>query len=78
MTSRAEHVHKHRNPEVEKWLKTHTVQDLDDLVAELSARGEDVTEVSKVVHELEQMVEEEHEWEQVSPEKERGEAQSTA
>ncbi len=74
LTQRTGHEQKHRNAEVTKWLKTHTVQDLDDLVAELSTRGENVTELSKVVHELEEMVDEEREWEQANPEKERAEA----
>lgn len=78
MASRTAHEHRHRNADVEKWLRTHTVEDLEDLVSELSSRGEDVAELSKVVHELEQMVDEEHEWEQASPEKERGEAQSAS
>jgi hypothetical protein len=49
---------------IEDWLRNHTLQDMEDIVAELSARGEDVVDMSKVVHELEDIAEEEHEWEQ--------------
>jgi len=48
---------------IEEWLRKHTLQDMEDIVAELSARGEDVTGMSQVVHELEGIAEEEHEWE---------------
>jgi uncharacterized protein (UPF0335 family) len=49
---------------IEEWLKKHTLQDMEDIVAELSGRGEDVSDMSQVVHELEDIAEEEHEWEQ--------------
>jgi hypothetical protein len=48
---------------IEEWLRKHTVQDMEDIVTELSVRGEDVSDMSKVVHELEDIAEEEHEWE---------------
>ena len=48
---------------IEDWLKKHTLQDMEEIVTELAANGEDVKEMSKVVHELEEIAEEEHEWE---------------
>lgn len=52
-----------RDTTIDQWMKTHTLQDMEDLVTELSSDGEDVKEMAKVVHEFEEMVEEEHEWE---------------
>ncbi len=52
-------------------MKEHTLQDVEDLIAEFSTKGENVTELSRVVHELEVLVDEEHEWERQNPEKVR-------
>ncbi len=48
---------------IEDWLRKHTLQDMEEIVTELATRGEDVKDMSKVVHELEEIAEEEHEWE---------------
>jgi len=61
---------------IEDWLRKHTLQDMEDIVAELSARGEDVVDMSKVVHELEDIAEEEQEWEQQHMTRLRAEEQS--
>jgi hypothetical protein len=44
----------HDNAVVE-WMKTHTLSDIKDLVFELYAMGEDVSELVAVVNELEEM-----------------------
>ena len=61
---------------IDQWMKTHTVQDMEDLVAELAAHGEDVKDMAKVVHDLEEMIEEEQEWEQEHAVKGKNEAQA--
>jgi len=61
---------------IEEWLREHTLQDMEEIVTELSARGEDVSDMAKVVHELEDIVEEEHEWEQEHGTKLRAEAET--
>ncbi len=42
------------------WLNTHTLQDIRELAQELSASGEDVTELVTAVNELEGLLEETH------------------
>lgn len=44
----------HDNAVVE-WMKTHTTQDIKDLVFELYSMGEDVSELVAIVNELEEM-----------------------
>jgi hypothetical protein len=34
------------------WVKTHTIQDLRDLVNEMSVLGEDVTDISQLLEDL--------------------------
>lgn len=55
-------------------MRAHTLQDVEDLIAEFSSKGEDVTELSRVVHDLEVLVDEEHEWERQNPEKAKAES----
>lgn len=43
------------NEAVVEWMKTHTLQDIKDLVFELYAMGEDVSELVAIVNELEEM-----------------------
>jgi hypothetical protein len=40
---------------VMEWMKTHTLGDIKDLVFELYAMGEDVSELVAIVNELEEM-----------------------
>jgi len=40
---------------VVEWMKTHTMKDMKDLVFELYAMGEDVSELVAIVNELEEM-----------------------
>ena len=40
----------------DKWLSTHTLQDIRDLAQELSDRGEDVTDLVGAVNELEELL----------------------
>lgn len=67
-----------RDTKIDEWMKEHTVRDMEDLVAELAAKGEDVAAVSSTVHEFEEMVEEEHDWEQRSLAKARSEERTAA
>ncbi|MEW5937002.1 MAG: hypothetical protein AB1665_04175 [Candidatus Thermoplasmatota archaeon] len=41
--------------QTEQWLKEHTIQDLRDLVFELYNRGEDVSDMVRLVNDLEAM-----------------------
>jgi len=43
------------NEAVVGWMRTHTMSDIKDLVFELYALGEDVSELVAVVNELEEM-----------------------
>jgi len=43
------------NEAVVDWMKTHSMSDIKDLVFELYALGEDVSELVAVVNELEEM-----------------------
>ena len=65
-----------RDTRIDDWLKTHTLQDMEEIVTELASDGENVSDMSKVVHELEEMAEEEHEWEQQGLAKPRNEGQT--
>ena len=61
---------------IDHWMKTHTIQDMEDLVDELAAHGEDVKDMAKVVHDLEEMVEEEQDWERIQSVKGKSGARS--
>ncbi len=39
-----------------EWLQTHTLQDIRELAQELSANGEDVSELVEAVNELEELL----------------------
>jgi hypothetical protein len=41
-----------RNVQAIQWAKTHTLQDLEDLVNEMSSLGEDVTDISQLLNDL--------------------------
>jgi hypothetical protein len=41
-----------RNVQAIQWAKTHTLQDLGDLVNEMSSLGEDVTDISQLLNDL--------------------------
>ncbi len=41
-----------RNVQAIQWAKTHTLQDLEDLVNEMSGLGEDVTDISQLLTDL--------------------------
>ena len=41
-----------RNVQAIKWAKTHTLQDLELLVNEMSSLGEDVTDISQLLNDL--------------------------
>lgn len=41
-----------RNAQAIQWVKTHTIQDLEDLVYEMSTLGEDVTNISQLLDDL--------------------------
>jgi len=41
-----------QNARAIQWVKTHTVQDLEDLVREMSSLGEDVTNISQLLDDL--------------------------
>jgi len=41
-----------RNAYTIEWAKTHTLQDLEDLVNEMSSLGEDVTDISQLLNDL--------------------------
>ncbi len=41
-----------RNAQAIEWARTHTLQDLEDLVNEMSSLGEDVTDISQLLHDL--------------------------
>jgi len=41
-----------RNAHAVAWVKTHTLQDLRDLVNEMSVLGEDVTDISQLLDDL--------------------------
>jgi len=40
------------NVQAIQWAKTHTLQDLEDLVNEMSSLGEDVTDISQLLTDL--------------------------
>lgn len=63
MVTRRLDARKTEQAQIERWLMEHTLQDMEEIVTELAARGEDVKEMSGVVHDLEEIAEEEHEWE---------------
>ncbi len=63
MVTRRMNTRKTEQATIEEWLKKHTLQDMEEIVTELAANGEDVRDMSKVVHELEEIAEEEQEWE---------------
>lgn len=44
-----------RNVQAIEWAKTHTLQDLEDLVNEMSSLGEDVTDISQLLSDLSEM-----------------------
>jgi hypothetical protein len=44
-----------RNAYAVAWVKTHTLQDLRDLVNEMSVLGEDVTDISQLLDDLTEM-----------------------
>jgi len=44
-----------RNVQAIQWAKTHTLQDLEDLVNEMSSLGEDVTDISQLLNDLSEM-----------------------
>ena len=41
-----------RNARAIQWVQTHTIQDLEDLVHEMSGLGEDVTNISQLLDDL--------------------------
>jgi len=41
-----------RNAQAVAWVKSHTLQDLRDLVNEMSGLGEDVTDISQLLEDL--------------------------
>lgn len=41
-----------QNARAIQWVQTHTVQDLEDLVHEMSSLGEDVTNISQLLDDL--------------------------
>jgi hypothetical protein len=41
-----------RNVQAIQWVKTHTLQDLEDLVNEMSSLGEDVADISQLLNDL--------------------------
>ena len=41
-----------RNVQAIQWAKTHTLQDLEDLVNEMLSLGEDVTDISQLLNDL--------------------------
>ena len=41
-----------RNVQAIQWAKTHTLQDLEDLVNEMSSLGEDVTDISQLLNDM--------------------------
>ena len=55
MVTRRMNTRKSEQATIEDWLKKHTLQDMEEIVTELAANGEDVKEMSKVVHELEEI-----------------------
>ena len=48
------------NPDMEDWLKYHTIQDLRDIVFELYNRGEDISEMVELVHQMDAMAHRTH------------------
>ncbi len=52
----------HSNPQdlANEWLSHHTLRDIRELAQELSAQGEDVTELVGAVNELEELLRETH------------------
>ena len=44
-----------RNAQAIQWAETHTLQDLDDLVSEMSDLGEDVMDISQLLTDLREM-----------------------
>ncbi len=53
-----------KGDDIEDWMRTHSIRDMEEIVTELATRGENVNEMAKAVHTFEDMVEEEKEWEQ--------------
>ncbi len=54
----AAHTPTHSNPQdlANEWLSHHTLRDIRELAQELSAQGEDVTELVGAVNELEELL----------------------
>ena len=44
-----------RSAQAIDWVKTHTLQDLRDLVNEMSSLGEDVTDITQLLDDLSQI-----------------------
>ena len=44
-----------RNAQAVAWVRTHTLQDLADLVNEMSGLGEDVSDISQLLNDLSEM-----------------------
>jgi len=44
-----------RNAYAIEWAKTHTLQDLEDLVSEMSGLGEDVSDISQLLDDLHEL-----------------------
>lgn len=43
------------NAQAIEWVKTHTLQDLEDLVGEMSGLGEDVTDIADLLDDLKEI-----------------------
>ena len=46
--------------DMEDWMKYHTIQDLRDLVFELYNRGEDISEMVELIHQMDSMAHRTH------------------
>jgi len=46
--------------DMQDWMKYHSVQDLRDLVFELYNRGEDISEMVELIHEMDSMAHRTH------------------